>query len=209
VIGQGRHLPEDRLIDCYYAQRHGERLHPPAAEHLVDCDECAKRFAELTRLLDGVRRNADADTDRVFTPERLHEQHRHIARRLVQVGHAARVINFPGRLVSRSIRNPASRAASRWIAAAAAAGLFVGLGVGVLYDSERRANQVAQLLTASARSARPAGQPLTPRFSSPTTSAAEDAFLSDLALAVERPHTRELRAFDALTPHVREVANVR
>jgi hypothetical protein len=208
VIGQGQHLPEDRLIDCYYAQRHGEGLHPPAAEHLADCDGCAKRFAELTRLLDGVRRNADADTDRVFTPERLREQHRQIARRLVQLGHAARIINFPGRFVRRNIRNPASRASSRWIAAAAAAGLFVGLGVGVLYDSERRANQFAQLLTASARSARPAGQ-LTPRFSSPTTSAAEDAFLSDLAVAVERPHTRELRAFDALTPHVREIANVR
>ena len=35
--------------------------------------------------------------------------------------------------------------------------------------------------------------------------AADDAFLSDLEIALERPHTRELRAFDALTPHVREI----
>ena len=35
------------------------------------------------------------------------------------------------------------------------------------------------------------------------------AFLSDLELALERPHTRELQAFDALTPHVREIRDER
>jgi hypothetical protein len=35
--------------------------------------------------------------------------------------------------------------------------------------------------------------------------AADDAFLSDLELALERPHTRELVAFEAFTPHVREI----
>ena len=34
--------------------------------------------------------------------------------------------------------------------------------------------------------------------------AADDAFLSDLEIALERPRTRELQPFDALTPHVRE-----
>jgi hypothetical protein len=39
---------------------------------------------------------------------------------------------------------------------------------------------------------------------------ADDAeFLSDLELALERPHTRELQAFDALTPHVREIRDQR
>jgi hypothetical protein len=39
--------------------------------------------------------------------------------------------------------------------------------------------------------------------------ATDDAFLSDLEVALERPHTRELLAFDALTPHVREVRDQR
>ena len=34
-------------------------------------------------------------------------------------------------------------------------------------------------------------------------------FLSDLEIALERPHTRELLAFDALTPHVREIRDTR
>jgi len=32
-----------------------------------------------------------------------------------------------------------------------------------------------------------------------------EQFLSELELALERPHTRELVALDELTPHVREV----
>jgi hypothetical protein len=39
--------------------------------------------------------------------------------------------------------------------------------------------------------------------------AADNAFLSDLELALERPRSHELRAFDALTPHVREVRKIR
>jgi len=35
--------------------------------------------------------------------------------------------------------------------------------------------------------------------------ASDEAFLSDLEVALERPHTSELQPFDALTPHVREV----
>jgi hypothetical protein len=38
--------------------------------------------------------------------------------------------------------------------------------------------------------------------------AGDDAFLSDLEVALERTQTRELRAIDALTPHVREIRDV-
>ena len=36
---------------------------------------------------------------------------------------------------------------------------------------------------------------------------ADEAFLSDLELALERPGTRELLPFDALTPRVREISD--
>jgi hypothetical protein len=51
--------------------------------------------------------------------------------------------------------------------------------------------------------------PVGTRGSSPAEIAADSAFLSDLELALERPHTRELQAFDALTPHVREIRDQR
>ena len=43
--------------------------------------------------------------------------------------------------------------------------------------------------------------------STPVTVADDDAFLLDLELALQRPNTRELEPFDALTPHVREIYN--
>jgi len=38
---------------------------------------------------------------------------------------------------------------------------------------------------------------------------ADDDFLWDLEIALDRPRTRELRAFEELTPHVREIVDRR
>jgi hypothetical protein len=37
----------------------------------------------------------------------------------------------------------------------------------------------------------------------------DEAFLSDLEVALDRPQTSELRAFDELTPHFKEIKDVR
>ena len=92
---------------------------------------------------------------------------------------------------------PGSHGAPRWIAAAAAAGLFVGVAVGAGYRYGSHPRGIEQTLARTA--------PVSPRSLNPSQSSADDAFLSDLEVALERPHTRELVAFDALTPHVREV----
>jgi hypothetical protein len=52
-------------------------------------------------------------------------------------------------------------------------------------------------------------RPVATQGREPVDVAADDAFLSELELALERPHTRELLAFDALTPHVREIRDQR
>jgi hypothetical protein len=57
------------------------------------------------------------------------------------------------------------------------------------------------------RSARNA--PVATRGTGTPDVAADDAFLSNLEIALERPHTRELLAFDELTPHVREIRDQR
>ena len=90
-----------------------------------------------------------------------------------------------------------SHSAPRWVAAAAAAGLFVGVAVGASYRFGARPRGVEQTLARQT--------PIAARSVNPTQVSADDAFLSDLEVALERPHTRELLAFDALTPHVREV----
>jgi hypothetical protein len=208
VITHAHHIQEERLFDCYFVERSGELLDPPLAEHLAECAECGARYGELTRFMDGLRAEADMESAAVFTPERLHAQQQQIARRLEHASHAARVISFPGRSVSRHM-NSTPRVATRWIAAAAAAGLFVGLAVGMFSGSQ--AFKGARQMNASARqapSARPAFlTPAAPRSNGPTPDASDDVFMSDLDVALERPRTRELLPFEALTPYVREVSD--
>jgi hypothetical protein len=191
------HLPEERLFECYLAQRGAEAIDPRVADHLTDCETCAARYADLARFMDDLCADGAGEADAVFTPERLRTQQQQIARRLEHVGRRARVISFPGQLVRRTMTAPGSHSAPRWVAAAAAAGLFVGVAVGAGYRFGARPVGLEQTLARQA--------PVSPRGLNPAQRSADDAFLSDLEVALERPHTRELIAFDALTPHVREV----
>jgi len=204
VIHRACHLPEERLFESYLVERAGEALDPPVAEHLSDCVSCGSRYAELTSFMDALRCDGDAEADAIFTPERLRIQQQQILRRMELVGRPARVLSFPGRIVRRTIDASTSRTAPRWAAAAAAAGLFVGVAVGASFHWGGSPQPVRQrpAVQASA-SLRQAGVGTGGRDK--VEIASDDAFLSDLELALERPHTRELQAFDALTPHVREV----
>jgi hypothetical protein len=203
VIARPRHLHDDRLVDCYLSERHGEALDPPVAEHLSDCASCGARYADLTQFLDALRTEGDAEADALFTPERLRLQYQEISRKLEAIARPARVISFPRQLVRRTITASTSRMAPRWVAATAAAGLFVGAALGAGYEWGAYARRTGQHVAADA--ARPARvAPVTARGGS-ASDVSDDAFLSELEIALERPHTRELQAFDAFTPHVRPV----
>jgi hypothetical protein len=208
MIGRFEHLQDDRLVECYFSDRGGEPLDPPAVEHLADCEACGTRYAELVTFLDDLRTASDAETDAVFTPERLHQQQEHILRRLEHASRSARVISFPGQSSSHPTAG-AGRVAPRWLAAAAAAGLFVGVAVGgtLLHPGFERSvtsMHVANNATASARLA-PSPGVLGNTPANVSDNIDDDAFLMQLEFALERPHTQELQPFDALTPHVRPV----
>jgi len=206
------HLTEERLFDVYLAERAAEPADPPAAEHLADCSVCNTRYSELLSLMDTVRREGDAEADAVFTPDRLRAQQQDIARRIALVGRPARVLSFPKRIVRRTITASASRTAPRWIAAAAAAGLFVGVAVGASYQFRWGLTPYRSAAPLIAGGASPRAARLTPvatRGAGQADIAADDAFLSELEIALDRPRTRELLAFDDFTPHVREVRDQR
>lgn len=199
-----QHLREERLFDSYLAQRAGEPLDPPTADHLADCEPCAARYKDLATFMNALQGEGTADADAVFTQDRLRTQHQRIVERLAHLAHPARIIRFPGRRsvdFVRSMTTSTPHGSSRWVAAAAAAGLFIGVAVGASYNYGGRSRS---------------SQAFAPQMSSPLlapiaagvpskTEAADDAFLSDLEIALERPHTRELLAFDAFTPHARDV----
>jgi anti-sigma factor RsiW len=208
VIVHSGHLKDDHLFECYLATRTGEELDPRAAEHLADCDQCVARYDEVVAFMDTTRQAADAETDAEFTAERLLVQQQQILRRLEHVHRSARVITFPGRDTLSGSRT-VGRLTPRWLAAAAAAGLFIGVAVGGYFAPERFHRSVARQvaaerpMTVQQRPAAPAAVRVNTALEDPD----DDAFLMELELALARPHTRELQPFDAMTPHVRDINN--
>jgi hypothetical protein len=200
VIGRARHLHEDQLFDCYVAERSAEPLDKPSAGHLAGCGECRTRLAELSHFMDGLREEAEAETDELFTAHELRVQQQHILRRIEHLGHPARVLSFPARLMRRHFTATARMIAPRWAAAAAAAGLFVGLGAGLMLDARRP--PMAMSVNRPARVA----APVVPA-SVPAPVIDDAAFLSELEAALGGPHNQELLPFDALTPRVQEISS--
>lgn len=201
------HLAEERLFECYVASRSGDSIDPPTAEHLADCVACAAQYAELSNFMERVRTEGHADVDAIFTPERLRTQQEQISRRLEHIGRAARVISFPGRTAMDG-GGTTSRIAVKWLAAAAAAGLFLGVALGASYEWESHVRLVGRVASAASASSNRSSRlkPVATRGTAPAEVADDDAFLSDLEAALERPRTRELVPFDQLTPHVRDVS---
>jgi hypothetical protein len=208
VIVHPGHLKDDQLLECYVAARGGESLDPRAAEHLADCSECDARFDDLAAFMDTLRDEADAETDALFPAERLAAQQHEILHRLEHVHRQARVISFPNTEAAPSARASA-RVTPRWLAAAAAAGLFVGVAVGGFFGPDRlhRATVTARQVEASQPMTvqHPVSTPAVRVGNTQPDSTDDDAFLMELEVALASPHTRELQPFDAMTPHVRDI----
>lgn len=200
MIGRAHHLQNDRLFECYLAGLDGTAVDRLVAAHLAECAACAAHLRELADFMSALRADAEADTDAIFTPERLRIQQQQILHRLEHLGHAARVLSFPARLMGRRMAHTASRIAPRWAVAAAAAGLFVGVGVGTLIDPARREAPAAIA---------PFPMVVSPALtvSDPLPAGDDDTFLSDLEMALSGPRNLELMPFDALTPRVQAVSN--
>jgi len=177
------------------AERAGDLVDPYFLEHLADCAACRRRYDGLAGLMDEIRADGDATVDVLYPPGRLASQRASIARRIEHLGHAARVIAFPGRASEATTPSVQPRRSSRWIAAAAAAGLFVGVLLGTLSNMNEANPPGDVAVTAPAPN-----EPLTVR-----TPMDDDTFLRELELASIRQRARAISPLDAFTPTVREV----
>ena len=123
---------------------------PATDPHLDACAQCRARYAAFTNWLDRLKDDACAEADEAFPAERLTAQQAQIMRRLEAMERPARVIAFP------KFGRPATATqghAQRWVAAAAAAGLVIGLAAGQLVDIRdalgRRRGPVTQTVRAT------------------------------------------------------------
>jgi hypothetical protein len=139
------HLDDDDCVDVWSARQalgtaESDR---PAESHLRTCSDCRARYTAFTTWLDGMRTEAHAEADEIFTRDRLATQQTQIFRRLESLEHPARIIAFPRFARPVSVQPGGRR---RWIAAAAAVGLITGVGLGQVFEisRHRQADSMAQ-----------------------------------------------------------------
>ena len=170
--------------------------------HLDACSACRSRYAALNDWLEDIGTAARAEADEAFPAERLAAQQSQILRRIEALDRPARVIVFPKHTHAASGERSGAR---RWIAAAAAAGVVVGIAAGQLLDlrdalgrpnqpfAEQRQNDAIRTV-----GAQPANL---------STAQSDEAFLRELEEAALSPRVPELAALDAFTPRLRDIAD--
>lgn len=173
------------------AEGHEVAVHP----HLQACAECRVRLASFTQWMTEVRTDAITAAEEAISAERLAAQQAQIFRRLEAAERPARVIAFPKHSEGALRRSPVHR----WVAAAAAAGLVAGMGLGQILDLRHWSPAPAPVV----RSERPeptatAAAQRTPMVL-PASLNNEEATLADLEAAAN-PRYEALRAYDTFTP---------
>lgn len=150
--------------------------------------------ARLAEALDAYRTAAHAEADRHFDDRALDHQQSRILARLEQVGQRARVLPFPG---SAAPIRPGTVVSRRWISAAAAAGLLIGLVTGQLLHIMPGDNWVHREPARLAQS--PASRMTVVPALATSSFDADDALLDAIDAAVARQGATDLRAFDDFT----------
>jgi len=183
-----RHLSDDRLIEACLA----EALPPGEQQHLQRCPKCAARHADLVALLGDVADASRAVADAAFPAERLARQQARILQRVAHVGGKARVLAFPR--TPHDSEPAAVRPTTRWVAAAAAAGLVIGLVDGHLSRGFSVVSPPASEIAAAPAALLPAVAPVS-----------EEEFMGQIELAIASPGGSALGTLNDLTPRAWEV----
>jgi len=182
------HLSDDRLVELYFTET------PSAQEqqHLGGCHDCDSRRSEMAHLLDETALASNEDVEAAFPADRLARQQLKIMELAESAAGPARVIAFPAG-PAPSVTLGVRTRSTRWIAAAAVAGLVVGVVAGRAGRDFRPTGAQVRLDT---RSVPPDGGQAV-RVSAPIS---DDQFLFELESAIENRGGGALYALDELTP---------
>lgn len=167
---------------------------PAGHPHLQGCAECRVRFASFSAWMDDLRTDAADEAHAALPPDRLAAQQAQIFRRLEAAERPARVIAFP------NFRSGAMRPSPvrRWIAAAAAAGLITGIGLGQMVNF-RQIGGSPSIDPIERRAQAPAPAPRGPVAVPALAVLNEDTVLEELE-AYAMPRYEALRAYETFTP---------
>ena len=157
---------------------------PHISAHLASCLRCRRERDRLAAFLGEARDGVDADIDAAFGPVALERQRQAILQRIAKAPGVARLLRFPH---GSDRPHPEPRPNTRWLIAAAAAGLLIGGAAG----------QVPHLATGASDAA----PSLAPVAAIPATNGrTDDTLLSEVEAALDPDTLGEFDALDALTP---------
>jgi hypothetical protein len=149
--------------------------------------------------LDGLRAAAHAEADALFDEAALETQRASILQRIEVAGQRARVIRFPG---VPAVLRPSGVHSRRWVSAAAAAGLVIGLITGQLLHvmpGDNWTHREAMRTPLPADPRLPASRMGTVPAVATVTRDADDELLDAIDIAVSRQGASEFRALNDLT----------
>jgi hypothetical protein len=202
VFAAKRHLDDNVLIRRYLADRGLAALDAgdeAPLHHLAHCPACEARYESLRAAFDDAREAAVADAEAACTADRMDRQRERILRRIDTMQSGPKVLPFPA-AGQTGHAAPQPRVLRRWVAAAAAAGLLVGLATGrMVFNGGTVTTADASRQVAPASAPASARQVPTMRSLHVEPSVNDEEFLSEIELATAAPRTRELRAIYAIT----------
>ena len=187
------HLSDDRLIEVCLL----EAASIAEQEHLGGCARCDARRARLRNLLDEVSGAAVTEADAAFPPDRLARQQARILSQLQHDGRPGRLIAFPaGHAHEPTVSR--TRPSTRWIAAAAVAGLVIGVLAG-RFGHDYSLGRPGGTRIGVTRSA-DVPELRTGAILEISTAVSEEEFLSQIEIAIDGPAAAALQPLDDLTP---------
>ena len=199
------HPADDRLIALYFGDDgSGADERRAVRQHLHGCETCTWRYTELTAPLERLRQDAAGEADELFTPSRLDAQRARILDRLDESAAPSRVILFPA-APARPDRSVVRRPLAGWVAAAAAAGILIGVTGGQLFQSGVRRTVTAPPAR-TVIAALPASAVVTDSPARRAVTDGEEAVMNEIEQAVFGHRITALSALDEMTPHVRQEA---
>ena len=198
-----KHLTDDQLLEAFVEPTGLDGCARAKADaHTSGCHWCAQRLADLETFLETLSGQAELSFGTTFSDKYLAVQREHIMRRLeLAVGcrPAARILRFPA--IARPVLATV-HSTRRWLGAAAAAGLLVGIIIGQLVHWHPGPAIGIPQTVAPASSANRA--PVAVGVSA--SSIADEEFIHELELVLSSLQVAGLVALDEITPRIHEVS---
>jgi hypothetical protein len=199
----GPHLDDPAFAELW-ANALADRTAPDTHQHLQACAECRLRFTSFSNWMEQVRFDAVSEAEDVMSSDRLAAQQAQIARRLEALEHPARVIAFPKHQAGVMRPSPVRL----WVAAAAAAGLLVGVGLGQMLDLRHPADGRSTFPADRIADAAPRSTAADPDIVPAVSLLSDEATLEELEDAAT-PQYEALRAYDTFTPRAADFVQPR